>query len=172
MAIKLKYAHEDRQNEWADTIKEVIRDPKLIDKMGSADLKRISKALTLTIVRVGERAARAETALEQGGMVSDEGLREAFNSVTARNIELTGGRPPEWSYLYRDNVDVLHHFIEFEMKTTQKGVSVFGVLEDWEAKPLYDFDFADLGVSGANRSAHLMTTHLRQCFAPREGQNE
>lgn len=168
MAHKFRYTPEKAQNDWADTIKEVIRDQSILDKMGSADLKRIGKALTLTIIRVGERAAKAENALEQKGYVTNDGLKEAFDSVTARNIELTGGRPPEWSYLYRDNVDVMHHFVEFVVKKNAKQATVFGILEGGDIRPLYDFDYKGLGVTQATGAARLMAVHLRICFVPRE----
>lgn len=171
MALNFEYGLEDRQTAWSDMLKEVIRHPERLDKMGSADLKRVGKGLAITICKVGERAAKAEQALEDQGKAENPdliALKRDYDLMTARNIELTGGRPPEWSYLYKANIEVLHHYIEFVVKKNSKQATVFGILEGDVLKPLYDFDYKGMGVSQATGAARLMAVHLRQCFVPRE----
>lgn len=158
------------QEDWPERIKEIMRNPLLVDKLGSADLKRACKMMAGTLLRVGERAAHAEIQLDRVKLSGELQLSQDLNRVTAHNLVLTGGRPPSWSYLYKEAVENLHLYLEFEVKRMSKGYTVLGVSEEGKRIPLYDFDFAGLGVSQANSAAHLMAAHLRQSFVPRENQ--
>lgn len=138
--------------DWAEKLKDIVRDPSLLDRMGSSDLKRAGKMLVGALNRVGERAARAEQDLAR---------------VTARNLELTGGRPPSWSYLHREAVELLHEYTGFEARRTSNAWTVFGIDSAGGSHALYEYDFAGLGMTQSASASRLMVSHLRQSFLPR-----
>lgn len=169
---------------WPDKLREIVRCPELLENMGTADLKRAGKMLSLTLIRVGERCAKAELqvgklekavedllassrTVAEAAPKSDEQLARDLDRVTARALTLTGGRPPAWSYLYKEACELLHEYTAFEVKKTAKGYSVIGVDDAGKRYNLYDFDHAGLGVVQSASEARLMAAHLRQSFLPR-----
>lgn len=138
---------------WEDLLKQIVRNPNLLDRMGSADLKRVGKMLCQTIEKVGIRAAHAEQNLDQ---------------VTARCLELTGGRPPAWSYLHEQEAHRLHEFTGFTTLLSEETWIVCGDDPDGNTMhPIYEYDLADFEPGQAESQARIMTAHLRQTFCPR-----
>lgn len=139
--------------DWPEKLKEIVRDSSLADQMGSADLKRTCKMLAGALVKVGERAAKAEQDLAK---------------VTARSLELTGGRPPCWSYLHTQEALRLHEFLDFLVVRSGEVWAVCG--KDQKSKrmhPIYEYFLKDYIDLSAEHHARMMTAHLRQTFLPR-----
>lgn len=137
---------------WAEKLKEIVGNPNLVDRMGSADLKRVCKLLAQTIMKVGQRAADAECTV---------GL------LQFRVQELTGRRPPEWSYLHKEEVQHLHEFTSFTVEKAEHAYVVCGA-EPTEntMHPLYEYDLEDFAEDAESR-ARVMCAHLRETFLPR-----
>ena len=136
----------------ADTLKEVVANPNLLDRMGSADLKRVGKALSKTLINIGNRAGAAE---------------EAWQQALIRLLEMTGGQPPTWSYLHREEALRMHLFTGFEVIQDDHAWVTCGCESGSVLHPIYEFDFEEFGPAGAETRARNMLVHLRQSFTPR-----
>lgn len=162
------------ETDWPELVKEYVEDPNLIDKLGSSDLKRVSKMMARVVMHVSHRTARAELQakalqkeLAEAPKADDATLQADLKRALARNLILTGGRPAAWSYLYKEACELLHVYVDFEAKRGSKGWTVFGVDAEGQLHKLYDYDYAGLGVSQAAAEARLTAAHLRQSFNPR-----
>lgn len=138
--------------EFADALKEVVANPNLLDRMGSADLKRIGKGLANALINVGNRAGAAE---------------EAWQQSLIRLLELTGGQPPSWSYLHREEALRMHLFVRFEVVQDDHAWVTCGSEDGEVLHPIYEFDFKEFGLMEAETRARNMLVHLRQSFTPR-----
>lgn len=134
-----------------DKLEEIIRNPDLLDRLGSSDLKRVGKFLARTLVTVGNRA----DATERSNL-----------SLQIRLLEVTGGNPPDWSYLHADEAMNLHVFTGFSAVKSDTSWVVCGE-ENGVLRPIYEYDFEDYGTTEAESRARLMLVHLRQTFIPR-----
>lgn len=139
------------KTDWASTLQEIIRNPNLVDRMTSADLKRVVKHLQQTVLLVGQRASVAEL---------------SYNQLLARLLEITGGEQPMWSYLHRDEALRLHTFTGFNVVQDAQSWVVCGE-ENGVLHPVYEYDLEDFGTTVAESRARLMLSHLRQTFQPR-----
>lgn len=141
-----------------DQIGAALERPALLDRLGSSDLKRVGKKLCALTIELGNRSIRAER------KVND---LELINELLHQRIhELTGSKPPQWSYLHKDEALRLHVFSGFSTITADTGCIVCGE-EEGVLHPIYEFDFEDLGKTPAEEAAQAMLVHLRQSFIPR-----
>ena len=142
------------QVDWPERLKEIVQNPNVADRLGTADLKRACKMLAKTVLRVG--AAADETAL--------------VNQLLQQRIrELTGRRPPEWSYMHQEEVQLLHRFNGFSVEEAEHAFVVCGREPgNTTLRPLYEYDLQDYDEPHEARSqAQLMCSQLRETFLPR-----
>lgn len=141
-----------------DQVNAILQNPELVDRIGTADLKRINKMLCKLALSLGARAQRAETQLTD--------LDLNCELLHARIRELTGDQPPTWSYLHKEEALRMHAFSAFSIVADTHASVVCGE-EDGVLHPIYEFDFDDLGLGQAVEAAQAMLVHLRQTFTPR-----
>lgn len=140
--------------DWNQKIQAVLDNPNLLDRMGSADLKRVGRQLVSLVMNVGKRAALAET---------------SSNKMTARILELVGGCVPDWSYVHPEEACRLHEFQAFEVIKDEAAWLVCGLEQQGGLSvAIYEYDVADHGDAHAESKARLMASHLRLTFQPRK----
>lgn len=141
-----------------EQVEAILGNPELADRLSSADLKRVNKWLVRLVMNVGARGGNAEARLRD---------MELHNELLhARIRELTGAKPPAWSYLHKEEALRLHAFDDFAVVADTHGSVVCGE-ENGVLHPIYEYDFAELGTTQAVEAAQSMLVHLRQTFIPR-----
>lgn len=144
-----------------DQVNAALANPEMLDRIGSADLKRCGKMLAKLANLVGSRCAKAEKRLLD--------MELNCELLQARIRELTGAKPPQWSYLHREEALRLHAFSGFAVVQDEHASVVCGE-ENGTLHPIYEYDFDDLGTKPAGEAAQAMLVHLRQTFTPRNAE--
>ena len=160
----------------AEALQQIVRQPSLLDRYGSADLKKIGKLLVSLVLATGNRAAVAEEAhAELLNQVYSLGERlakseEKTTELLGQVFLLDGEVVPPYSYLHKEEVLNVCRFTEFHLHEDEQGSTVCacGGTGDGTLHALYEFDWADFGRAQANENCRQMVTHLRRSFTPRQ----
>lgn len=136
-----------------------LANPQLLDRLGSSDLKRLGKLLVRLLHNVGAASEQRKSQCED--------LELNCEILRIRVLELTGTRPPDWSYVHKEEALRLHAFTGFFSVDDENSCVVCGE-EAGVGHPIYEYDYDDLGRAQAAEAARLMLVHLRQTFLPRK----